>query len=89
MRRARSGPISWGSRTVRPPPGITPTRAWVSAKRARSEAMRKSQFSAISNPPVTAAPFTARDDRRLVGRDHADVLGRVRQALLLLGAILA
>ena len=31
-----------------------PTRAWVSAKRARSEATRKSQASASSKPPVTA-----------------------------------
>src|SRR5487761_100392 len=34
-------------------------RAWVSAKRARSEATRKSQLRASSNPPVTATPFTA------------------------------
>ena len=47
------------SRTVNPQPGMTPTRACVSAKRARSEAMRKSQFSATSKPPVTATPFTA------------------------------
>ncbi len=42
-----------------PPPGITPTRAWVSAKRARSDAMRKSQHSASSRPPVTVGPLMA------------------------------
>ena len=47
------------SSTVSPQPGITPTRACVSANRARSDAIRKSQPSATSNPPVTATPFTA------------------------------
>ena len=42
-----------------PPPGMTPTRAWVSAKRARSDAMRKSQHMASSSPPVTVAPLMA------------------------------
>ena len=42
-----------------PQPGMIPTRAWVSANRARSDAIRKSHASAISNPPVTATPFTA------------------------------
>ena len=42
-----------------PHPGITPTRAWVSPNLACSEAMRKSQFSASSNPPVTATPLIA------------------------------
>ena len=36
-----------------------PTRAWVSANTARSEAIRKSHASAISSPPVKVAPFTA------------------------------
>ena len=44
---------------MRPHPGMMPTRAWVSAKRACSDATRKSHASAISNPPVTATPFTA------------------------------
>src|SRR6266480_3843319 len=57
--RARATPMRWGSRTVRPHPGMTPTRACVSAKRARSDAMRKSQFNATSNPPVTATPLIA------------------------------
>ena len=38
---------------------MTPTRACVSAKRARSEATRKSQPSATSSPPVTATPLIA------------------------------
>ncbi len=42
-----------------PPPGRMPTRAWVSANTARSEAMRKSQPSAISRPPVNTAPLIA------------------------------
>ena len=56
---ARRIPITSGSITVRPQPGSRPTRACVSAKRARSDAMRKSQASAISKPPVTAAPLMA------------------------------
>ena len=44
---------------VIPPAGMTPTLAWVSAKVARSEAIRKSQPRASSNPPVTAGPLTA------------------------------
>ena len=40
-------------------PGYTPTRRWVSAKRARSEAIMKSHARASSKPPVTAGPFTA------------------------------
>ena len=59
MRRARSIPTSWGRRIVSPPPGMTPTRAWVSAKRARSDAMRKSQHRASSRPPVTVGPLMA------------------------------
>ena len=59
IRRARSIPMSWGRRMVSPPPGITPTRAWVSAKRARSDAMRKSQDRASSRPPVTVGPLIA------------------------------
>ena len=42
-----------------PPPGRMPTRACVSANTARSEAMRKSQPSAISRPPVNVAPLIA------------------------------
>src|SRR5689334_5119008 len=57
--RARDRPTASGSRTDRPQPGSTPTRAWVSAKTARSEQMTMSQLSTSSSPPVTAAPFTA------------------------------
>ncbi len=57
--RARRTPIACGSSTVSPQPGITPTRVCVSPKRARSDATRKSQLSASSNPPVIAGPLTA------------------------------
>ena len=56
---ARRTPIACCNKTVRPHPGITPTRVWVSPKRARSDATRKSQLSAISNPPVIAGPLIA------------------------------
>ena len=42
-----------------PPPGMMPTRAWVSAKRARSDATRNVHCSASSSPPVTATPLIA------------------------------
>ena len=42
-----------------PPPGRMPTRTCVSANTARSDAMRKSQPSAISMPPVNVAPLIA------------------------------
>ena len=58
-RRAMAAPTNWGSRAVMPPPGRMPTRAWVSANTARSEATRKSQPSAISSPPVNVAPLIA------------------------------
>ena len=38
----------------RPQPGVIPTRAWVSAKRALVEQISTSQASATSNPPVIA-----------------------------------
>ena len=57
--RARRTPIAWGRSTVRPQPGITPTRVWVSPNLACSLAIRKSQLSASSNPPVTATPLIA------------------------------
>ena len=44
---------------MRPQPGITPTREWVSPNLACSLATRKSQLSASSNPPVMATPLTA------------------------------
>jgi hypothetical protein len=42
-----------------PPPGMMPTRAWVSAKLARSDATRNVHCSATSSPPVTAGPLIA------------------------------
>ena len=59
IRRARSTPMRAGSLMVMPPPGMTPTRPWVSANEARSDAMRKSQPRASSRPPVTAGPLMA------------------------------
>ena len=56
---ARPMPISRGSFCERPQPGRIPTRACVSAKRASLEAIRRSQASASSKPPVMAKPFTA------------------------------
>jgi hypothetical protein len=56
---ARLTPISRGSLCDNPQPGRTPTRAWVSAKRAVSEAINRSHASASSKPPVTAAPLIA------------------------------
>lgn len=52
-------PTFCGKRTLSPQVGSRPTRAWVSAKRACSEAIRMSQYSASSSPPVTAAPLIA------------------------------
>ena len=60
---ARRNPTASGSSTVRPQPGMIPTRAWVSANRARSDATRKSQASASSKPPVMATPLIGADDR--------------------------
>src|SRR2546425_1776785 len=57
--RAFRSPTAWGRRAVSPPPGWTPTRAWVSPKAARSEATRKAHWRASSRPPVTAGPLTA------------------------------
>ena len=57
--RARRTPMACGKSTESPQPGITPTRAWVSPNLACSDAMRKSQLSASSNPPVTATPLMA------------------------------
>src|SRR4051794_4328254 len=56
--RAHAGPMRRG-RSTSTGPGYTPTRRWVSAKRARSEATMKSQAKASSKPPVTAGPLTA------------------------------
>jgi len=56
---AREMPISRDSFWLSPQPGITPTRAWVSANRAFSLAIIMSQASATSNPPVMATPLIA------------------------------
>ena len=56
---ARRSPIDCASSTVIPPPGMMPTRACVSAKRARSDATRNVHCSASSSPPVTATPLIA------------------------------
>jgi hypothetical protein len=56
---ALRSPTDCGRNTLIPPPGVTPTRAWVSPNFARSDATRKSQASASSKPPVTAAPLIA------------------------------
>src|ERR1700761_2054012 len=69
--RARERPTASGSRTDRPQPGSTPTRACVSAKTARSEQMTMSQLSTSSRPPVTAAPLTAAITGLEIGRHGA------------------
>ncbi len=56
---ARGKPIQRASSTVIPPPGMIPTRACVSAKRARSDATRNVHCNASSRPPVTATPLIA------------------------------
>ena len=50
-----------------PHPGCIPIFTCVSAKEACSDAIRKSQFSASSNPPVMAGPFIA----PMIGLSHA------------------
>src|SRR5271163_1866769 len=59
MRRATPIPTFCGNRTLSPHVGSRPTRAWVSANRACSDAIRMSQYSVSSSPPVTAAPLIA------------------------------
>ena len=53
-------------------------RAWVSAKRARSEATRKSQLRASSKPPVTATPLMAPMIGLVVGSEVRVLGGVVR-----------
>jgi len=52
-------PTARGSSAVRPHAATTPSRAWVSAKRARSDATTNDELRASSRPPLTHAPFTA------------------------------
>ena len=57
--RALRVPTARGNNAVSPQVATTPSRAWVSAKRARSDATTNDDESAISSPPDTHAPFTA------------------------------
>ena len=75
IRRAIPIPTFCGSRTLRPQVGNNPTRAWVSAKRARSEPIRMSQYSASSSPPVTAAPLMAPITGLLIGGHLGEISG--------------
>ncbi len=61
-------PTARGSSAVRPQVATTPKRAWVSANRARSDAMTNVELSAISNPPDTHAPLTAQITGLLIAR---------------------
>src|SRR5262249_49627123 len=70
---ARRRPTVWGRNTLIPPPGVTPTRAWVSPNVARSDATRKSQPRASSKPPVTAGPVIAPVTRLVIV--HSTVKG--------------
>ena len=56
---ARFSPICRGSRCRPPASAASPTRGSGSAKVAFSEAMMRSQASAISKPPPMATPLTA------------------------------
>src|SRR6476661_3313599 len=68
-------PTFCGSRTDSPHVGSSPTRAWVSAKRACSEAIRMSQYSASSSPPVTAAPLMAPITGLVIGGHCGEISG--------------
>ena len=65
-----------GEQHVRPQSGMIPTRAWVSANAARSDATRKSHRSASSNPPVTATPLIAPMTGLPIERERAPLLRR-------------
>ena len=78
-RRAMAAPTRWGSRAVMPPPGRMPTRAWVSANTARSEATRKSHPSHLQAAGECRAVDRA-DDGRVHLRDGGDAA--VRSELL-------
>ena len=75
IRRARPMPTFCGSRTLSPQVGSRPTRAWVSANRACSEAIRMSQYSASSSPPVTAAPLIAPITGLLIAGHRGEMSG--------------
>ena len=67
---ARRSPIDWAIKTVIPPPGMTPSRAWVSANRARSEATRKVHCNAISSPAGDRDAVDRADDRLVDDREE-------------------
>ena len=75
IRRAIPMPTFCGSRTLKPQVGSNPTRAWVSANLARSEAIRMSQYSASSRPPVTAAPLMAPITGLVIGGHFGEMSG--------------
>ncbi len=75
IRRARPTPTFCGNRTLSPQVGSRPTRAWVSANRAFSEAIRMSQYRASSSPPVTAAPLIAPITGLLSGGHRGEMSG--------------
>lgn len=52
-------PTIRGRRNIPPSAGTQPRLIQTSPKRPRSEAIRKSQATAISQPAPTAAPLTA------------------------------
>ncbi len=77
IRRAMPTPTFCGSRTDSPQVGSSPTRACVSANRAFSEAIRMSQYSAISSPPVTAAPLIAPITGLDIGGHFGEMSGKL------------
>src|SRR3984957_13567001 len=76
MRRATPIPTFCGNRTLSPHVGSRPTRAWVSANRACSDAIRMSQYSVSSSPPVTAAPLIAPITGLVNGGQRGEMSGR-------------
>ena len=72
-------PTFWGSRTDRPQVGSNPTRAWVSAKRAFSDAIRMSQYAASASPGDGGAVDRA-DHRCAHGRPPGGDVGERRGA---------
>src|SRR6187397_2415432 len=59
-RTASSAPTSWGTSCVPPHPGMSPRKTSGQAKWRTDDAIvRKSQWSAISTPPPSAAPLIA------------------------------
>ena len=74
-------PTARGNNAVRPQAATTSSRAWVSAKRARSDATTNVQLSAISSAPVTHAPLTAQTTGVAVARSVAPGLVAARTAV--------